>query len=120
MSYKVRILPVDEWNKLSVIDTSLYDEELANIMVIERDGEIVAHWALMPIYHAEGLWVKEGFRKNPVIIKKLLAGMKAMVENVNTPYIVTMTQDKEVAKLLDKLPKTEILHGDFYAMTFED
>lgn len=119
-TYTTRVLPVDEWKRLDNIDLTLYDENLATIMVIERGGEIIARWALMPVYHAEGLWVKEDYRKNPAIIRRLLTGMKVMSENVNAPFVVTMTQDEEVAKLLNKLPKTELLKGDFYAIAFGD
>ena len=117
--YTTRLLPQEEWHKLPVLDARFHDE-LSNIMVIEHDGEIIANWVLMPIYHAEGLWVKEDYRKNPAVIRRLITGMKAMTEQVNASYIVTVTHDKEVAALLDKFPKSEKLNGDFYLMAFED
>lgn len=86
-------------------------------MVVEKDNEIIAHWALTPIYHAEGVWIKPEFRGNPTVVKNLLRGMKVMAENVGAPFVITNTSDDKVKELLRKI-EAEKLIGDYFAITF--
>lgn len=118
-TYNVRILLPSEWNRLdkSNLNYELLDERFTNIMVIERDKEIIAHWALTPIYHAEGIWIRPDYRGNPTIVRKLLRGMKIMAETVDAPFVITNTSDEKVKELLTKI-EAEKLTGDYFAITF--
>jgi|SRR5215510_732841 len=117
--YFVHVLRLEEWKRLDKnnIRYDLLDEFHTNIMVVEKDNEIIAHWALTPIYHAEGVWIKPEFRGNPTVVKNLLRGMKVMAENVGAPFVITNTSDDKVKELLRKI-EAEKLIGDYFAITF--
>lgn len=58
-----RVLPPDEWARLD--DTSMRDlwrdfAPTIDVLVVERDGRIVASVALLPVLHAECLEVAGG------------------------------------------------------------
>lgn len=115
--YNTRLLPPDEWYKLDSKSFFSLDDAHTNVMVIEKDGVIIAHWCLVPIYHAECVWVAEDHRGNPVVAKRLLLGMKTMANQVGANIIITTSTSADVSKILEKL-EAEKLVGEHWVISF--
>src|SRR5262249_22478594 len=93
------------------------DDAHTNVMVIEKDGVIIAHWCLVPVYHAECVWISEEHRGNPVVAKRLLLGMKTMANEVGAQVIITTSTSDQVSEILRKL-EAEKLVGEHWAISF--
>lgn len=119
--YDTRILPPEEWYKLNDTEAgsvySYFDKEHTNVMVVEKDGNIVGTWSLMPYYHAECVWIAETHRGNPAIVKRLVTGMKQMADSVGALSVITTALDDKTAKLLEHL-EAEKLPGEHYVIRF--
>ena len=119
--YKTRILPVEEWHKLDGTEPGLaykhFDETATNVMVVERDDVIVGTWCLMPYYHAECVWISEKHRGNPVVVKRLLVGIRQMANEVGVNSVITSAVDEETIKLLNHL-EAEKLPGEHFVIKF--
>ena len=80
-----RILPPDEWTRVTHIEPfasgGLPNPENWRIVVIERDGAIVAACSLFDTVHWDMFWVDEAERGNPVVFKALVeGGVQVMAE----------------------------------------
>lgn len=73
-----RLLPPAEWDRLTTIPPfnqgGLPNPTYWRIIVVERDGEIVATCALFDTVHWDGFWMADGDQGNPVVFRKLLEG----------------------------------------------
>lgn len=99
-----RVLPVEEWHRL--------DEELdpilaelspvkSRVCVVEDDkGEIVARWLLVPLLHAECIWIAPEKRKTGRVGLKLLDLMKRTARSLGFERVMTAAIDDDVVKLL--------------------
>jgi hypothetical protein len=76
MSLTRRVLPPEEFEKLRAIppyDTGgLPNPTYWRIVVVERDGGIVATCALFDTVHWDCFWVEEADQGNPTVFKDLL------------------------------------------------
>ncbi len=73
-----RILPREDYGRLAGTELEAVREQLpesASVVVVEDDGEIVGCWALMPVLHAEGVWIAERERKRGRVALRLLRAM---------------------------------------------
>lgn len=102
----VRVLPPDEWNRLSEIGPFataqvLPDPVFATVIVEEDDqsGEIVGCWMVTSIMLLEGLWRREDRRKSPTGARRLLFGMIDYLRNRRVKTAITAIQDAEVESL---------------------
>ena len=100
-----RVLPFDEWGRLDGTDleelAATTTPEHARMLVVERDGEIVGHCALVLIMHAAGAWVAPAHRKRGVVAGRLLA----LLKSVGTPHasgVVVSRAPDETKRLLVK------------------
>ena len=76
----VRVLPRDEWGKLTeVINIGpACREGDAQVLVVEDGKRIVATLGVFRIAHFEGLWIDPEYRGNPGLARKLMkAGVTA-------------------------------------------
>ena len=100
-----RILPPDEWSKLTGTDVeiplSLVDPANVEVVVVEHDGVIVAHWMLLSMLHVEGLWIAPDARKHTSVARRLWLGMKKTVAARGGTSVLTGAATDEVRGLLD-------------------
>lgn len=98
-SYTVRVLPPDEWPRLAHIGhfaaVAPPSPDHTVILVIEKDGQILATWGAMDVVHLEGLWVDPAYRDHPALARKLLAGMEDLLRehNISTVFTIGVTLD---------------------------
>jgi hypothetical protein len=73
-----RVLPVEEWGQVAHLEPfasgGLPDPRYWRIVVVERDGAIVAMSSLFDSVHWDLFFVAEADRGNPVVFKELLEG----------------------------------------------
>lgn len=76
MAVTGRVLPVEEWYRVAQLEPfasgGLPDPEHWRIVVVERDGEIVAMCSLFDTVHWDMFHVADADRGNPVVFKELL------------------------------------------------
>lgn len=73
-----RVLPVDEWEKIAnrepFASTGLPDPSHWLIVVVERDGAVIASCALFDSVHWDAFEINGEARKNPAVFGALLNG----------------------------------------------
>lgn len=114
-----RILPVAQYDRLR--GTELQDVASilpadAEVVVVEEAEEIVGCWALIPYYHAEGVWIAPAHRGRAGVAKRLWAGMRELAQQKQTGAILTGCASSEVKALLEHLPAVA-LPGVTYAVS---
>ena len=101
----VRILPAEEWNRLTdvgpfAIAGVLPDPLYATVIVEENQtGEIVGTWRVTSIMLLEGLWRREDQRGGPIGARNLLFGMLQYLNQQEVKSAITVIEDPAVAKL---------------------
>ncbi len=111
MTLTTRILPREEWDRLQGFDleamTPLIKPGRGVIIVLEHAGEIVGHWAVYDVLHAEGVWLSSSVRHThgPVL---LLKAMQEYAAARGVRAVVTASTDPKVDALLDKLSAVEL------------
>ncbi len=99
-----RILPRDEWTRLSDSDLagplSCINPDHVDVIVVEDGGEIVAHWLLCSMLHVEGLWVAPDARKHGVAARRLLSGMRKAVAARGAASVLTGAASDDIKALL--------------------
>ena len=110
--YGTRILPPDEWHRLAGLDAgTLVNDVLPadnrddiEVLVVEREGAIVACWVLMRVLHAECVYIAPAQRcGRGGVVLRLLRGMKARVRALGRRTFVTAPETDQVRGLLDRL-----------------
>lgn len=99
-----RVLPIEEWDrldeKLDPILTEL-SPVTSRVCVVEDDnGEIVARWLLIPLLHAECIWIAPEKRKTARVGYRLLELMKRTARSLGFDRVQTAAIDDDVVKLL--------------------
>ncbi len=106
MSLTRRVLPRDEWHRLTGALGSCWEQIPASstVLVVERDGAIVAQWSGHPMfqYLVDGLEIVEPERGNPSVARQLLRAMYEHVQTVGVANILTGAADDATRKLLHK------------------
>ena len=119
MNYVTRILPREEWARLKGTEAEKLEAMTrpgnAEVVVVERDGEIVGCWALLQIVHAECVWVAPEYRGVSAVARRLLAGMRRVARAMGVSRVVTAALTPEVEQLLSKL-QAEELPGRHFVM----
>jgi len=117
-----RLLDRDDWHRLSPDRLPVEARDLMPpetvVLVVERDGEIVASWIAMPVWHVEGVWVAPAHRKNATVAKRLLTGMRGVLRALGLRRVITHALDDEVRGLLAHLDATP-LPGTAYSIPVE-
>jgi hypothetical protein len=63
------------------------------VLVVEDDGgEIVAHWALVVMYQAEGLGILPSHAGNPAVGRHLLIGMRELLQDEGASVVYTAAE----------------------------
>ena len=88
-----RVLPPEEWDKVAAIPPfstgGLPNPEFWRIVVVERDGVIVAACSLFDTVHWDCFWEAESDRGNPVVFKRLLEGGLMVMQEYGIPMVHT-------------------------------
>jgi hypothetical protein len=76
-----RILPPDEWHRLTGTELGGVPLDPANavVVVVEEDEDIVGRWAFLRVIHAEGFWIAPEHQKRVAVFRHLLREMQDVV-----------------------------------------
>lgn len=102
-----RLLPREEWERLSKTELESVAPYIranpnAEVFVVEdAGGDIVGCWALMQVWHAEGLWIAPELRRHGAVARALLKHLYALAEHFQIPGVMTAATTPDVAALLD-------------------
>lgn len=117
-----RVLPPHEWPRLDGTELETVwphlDPDQADVIVVEDDGRLVACWALLRVYHVEGVWVDPQYRKRSTVPLRLLEAMRAQCKRLKIPRVVTSALSDDVRKLIVHL-RGVVLPGDHYVIPME-
>lgn len=111
--YTVRVLPPEEWDRLSVecpssplagIDLST---AYGHLLVIEREGRIIGHWPLFLVWHAEPLYIEEPHRTRGSV-RALVAGLQAAIAELEIPLAFAFIEEPAMAQMAERLGFTPV------------
>jgi hypothetical protein len=98
-----RVLPPSEWDRLAHTEFRhlpwMHDEELT-VVVVERAGEIVASWGLMPMWHLEGLWIDPSYRGKPSVARRLMRAIAGVIKDTHARWVMTGADTDAVRRML--------------------
>jgi len=72
-------------------------------IVVERNGEIVACWAMLQVIHVDGLWQRGDVQGQPSVGRTLLAAMTRELLTVGASEVFTLAVDPTVEDMLLKV-----------------
>jgi hypothetical protein len=115
-----RILPRDEWALLDGTDIAkalpYHNPEDVQVVVVERESQIVGAWAVLRVVQLEGVWIAPEYRKKGSVAKRLLDRTMAVARSLAPHFVFTGAQDAEVAHLLTKHLNAVKLPMDSYVI----
>ncbi|MCX6550360.1 MAG: hypothetical protein NTY02_05015 [Acidobacteria bacterium] len=124
MSYQARLLAPEEWPRLAgtelafLADPSTPIRQAQVVVVEDAQGAIIGTWALLPVWHVEGLWVDAAHRGTGSVLRRLVHAMRGMAHAHGVTTIVTTAIDPTVRTLLSHVHATPI-PGEQYVMSVE-
>jgi hypothetical protein len=119
MSLIRRVLPPEEFHKLLTIPPysagGLPNPEYWRIVVVEREGDIVACCALFDTVHWDYFWIADADQGNPVVFKDLLEQSLMVMQEYGIAQVHT-TIPSHRADLADMLVRFGFhkVPGDLY------
>lgn len=104
-----RILPPEEWAKLAgtELDTALPMLPGTRVIVCELDGAIVGHLALVPMWHAEGVYVTPTQRGRGVL-QFLIAAMHEEARAIGVSTVFPAAATEGMVHLITRIGGVEI------------
>lgn len=105
-----RLLPKEEWGRLDGTQLETVVPILpkgAQVMVVEKDAAILACVALYPLWHLEGIEIK-----NPSATRLLLESIRT--QTATLPAVLSWAQHRKAGEFLRRLG-AEPLPGEHYA-----
>ena len=106
-----RVLPREEYSRLVGTELETVYPVLpagSQVVVVEDGDHIVACWALFPIVHVEGVWIRPEYRGNPRVVRRLVGGMKDTARAMGARAVSTAALTPEVAAMAEKLGGFEL------------
>jgi N-acetylglutamate synthase-like GNAT family acetyltransferase len=117
-----RILPEAEWPRLAETEAGTVWPHLnpakAQIVVVEKDGQIVGCQIVMTVRHIEALWIAPAFRTRGSVARRLWEAVKRVAREDGTTEVMTTACDDRVRGLLAHVGATR-LDGDHYLVSVE-
>lgn len=113
-----RILQVEEYPRLVGTELETVWAHLpaeARVVAVEDDGELVGCWAVLPITHVEGVWVKPSHRNAGGVARRLLRGMRDVAQEMGARAVFTAALTPNVEDLLARVG-AEPLPGTHYVL----
>lgn len=102
--WETRILPPNEWHRLRVTNAMDVWSDLPHsscAVVVERNGEIIGSDLLVPVLHAECLWVHPEHRGKASVARRLWPAIRqAAREEFGVRSFAAVGVTKEVEGLL--------------------
>lgn len=99
---QTRILPFVEYHRLPDLALAALPEHAATVIVVEVEGQIVAHWAIMLCVHVEGLWVAPAYAKHVGVGRALLSAMVTELQSQGVREALTQATTPQVEALCEK------------------
>lgn len=98
-----RVLPRSEYGRLGadVMGTlwqRLPDE--ASVIAIEDEGQIVGSLTLVPVYHAECLWIDPRYRRKGGVMLRLIRGMCSAAKRLGLRGFYASSVDDAMTRVL--------------------
>jgi hypothetical protein len=113
-----RILPPEEYPRLVGTEAETVWPLLpstARVLVVEDEARIVGCWVLIPVWHAECLWIATEHRGKASVARRLLAMLRRVATAEIVKGIWTAAQDAGVQQLLTKFGAKQV-PGEHYIM----
>lgn len=116
-----RVLPREEWHRLDADLRALFeslDPADAKVVVIERDGEIVARQGLMRVVHMEGFQIAPGTKGNAGITRALMRAVAEEASEWARGWVVANAADDPTRRTLERMGATRV-PVDSYVFTLD-
>lgn len=102
-----RELPPAEWGKLAGTPLGdvapLLKPACCRVLVVEDGhGRVVGQWLVLPVWHAEALWIDPSHRKGVAVARRLWTLAQRVVRAVGATHVFTAAETPEIAALLDR------------------
>lgn len=116
-----RLLPPEEWARLTGTELEavlpyLKADQDAHVIVVEEGDQLIGCWAVVRLWHAEGIWIHPDHRGKAGVARRLLASLAALGRSLRAPGVITAAVTDDVGRLLDKIGTK--LPGTHYVMPF--
>lgn len=102
-----RFLGRDEWQALQktwLADAIVPMRHLdADVLVVERDGRLVAVWPMVSLLHADGCWIDEAERKNPAVVSALINGVHEEAVARSASVVLMGSESDQIDGFLTRL-----------------
>lgn len=118
-----RLLPVEEWPRLrgTLLDPAWQDfAPTDRVLVVEDGGEIVGCVALFQRWHLEGAWIHPDCRGRVGIGRRIWSGVKALVQAIGCPEVVSMAVTPESRRPIEKLGAARLMDCAHYSVRMEN
>ena len=119
----VRELDRGEYNRVQEAGGPLAGYDLSQIehmriTAVEQDGRIVAYWCASMLVHAEPLWIAPEARGRPIVVRKLLQGLIAILQDLGcqVAFGVIADADFDVNLPMARRMGFEKVPGDTYVI----
>ena len=116
MSLTSRVLPREEWPRLSEAEIDL-PEQGGDVLVVEQDGVIVACAGLAWCLHLEDVWVRPDHRGKAGAVRSLLRGVATSMAPAGLRAVCVGVSDPVIADYVARLGGPSI--GEHYALPLE-
>jgi hypothetical protein len=117
-----RELPPDEWAKLAGTDSAdiwpMLAPGQAKVLVVEDGEAVVGSWLLLPVWHAECLWIAPSHRGRAAVGRRLWVGLRRMLRDLGVGGFITGALSDEVRGLLAHVGARP-LPGDHYVVSIK-
>lgn len=115
-----RVLPREDYGRLAGTELETVAPVLppdAEVLVAEDAGVIVGCWAVFAVLHVEGIWIAPSHRKQGGVARRLLRGMRGLLERRGAAGAVTGAMTDDVRGFLERLGARRI-PGEQFAILF--
>ncbi len=112
-----RVLPPAAWPQLAGLPLAErpLNPACSLVLVVERDGQILAHLALLTLVHAEGLYIVEAERGNPGVSRALLGLLASQLIAQGIPEVLSQAETPEAAAMFEAIGGAKI-PGEAYVI----
>jgi ribosomal protein S18 acetylase RimI-like enzyme len=118
-----RILPPEEWSRLAGTEADAVWEQLpasACVVAVEDDGVIVGCHVLVPVLHAECLWIHPEYRKRSSVARRLWSAVqREAIDRFGAFGFQTAAVDDHIRGLLSHVGAVP-LPGDHYMVPVKE
>ncbi len=118
-----RILPQAEWEKLAGTEAETVWRDLpesACVVAVEDDGVVVGCHVLIPVLHAEMLWIHPDYRKRSSVARRLwTAVQQEAIDRFGAMGFQTAAVSDDVRGLLHHVGAIQI-PGDHYMVRLKE